>query len=259
MNQNTQIISIVNQKGGCGKTTTTINLSACLSGLNKKVLIIDLDPQGHSSLGFGLDITSLSNSIYDILIDASDGFHNLEEVIVNIDRDLDLAPAEIILSAVEQKLAGVEGRELRLANSLETLTVNYDFIIIDCPPSVGLLTFNALLASNRVIIPVEMSSLSLFGLKEVFKTIDMIKEKLGHQLNSRILATIYDRRTTIAQKILTELHATYNNILYNTVIHQSVKLKEAVSLGVPITKYAPSSMGFKDYYSLAREVVADNN
>ena len=181
-------IAIVNQKGGCGKTTTAINLSAYLALDSRKVLLIDLDPQSHASIGLDIKVEELEKSIYDIF--SASKRRSLDNVVVNIDENLDIAPSQLILSAVEQELAGKVGRESVLLRSIQGMQKNYDYIIVDCPPNLGLLTFNALRACSEVLIPIEMSVFSLQGVARLLEIIEIMKVECGHEIRPKALATI---------------------------------------------------------------------
>lgn len=248
-------IAIVNQKGGCGKTTTAINLSACLAASQKKVLLIDLDPQSHASIGLNIKVEELEKSAYDIFA-ASPGIR-LEDVVVKTDSQFDLVPSQVVLSAVEQELAGRPGRESILLNSIQTLGVAYDYIIIDCPPNLGMLTFNALRASTEALIPIEMSVFSLQGVSRLIKVVDVLKSSYGHAIECKALATMCDTRTLFAAELLSNIRKYFGEKVYATVIHVTVKLREAAGFGMPITAYDQRCRGAVDYRELADEVIAE--
>ncbi len=246
-----RVVAIVNQKGGCGKTTTAINLAACLAAQSRNVLLIDLDPQAHATLGLSVKPEEAERGMYEVLI----GETPLEDVISQVLPNLSLAPSNIALSAIEQFLAGTPERERQLAARIATLADSFDYILIDCPPSVGLLTFNALIACEEAIVPVETSFFSLQGVVKLSETIKLISEKVGHEIVVRILPTKFDRRAGYAKDVLAKIRERFNPITMTTTINLNDKLREAVSLGLPITEYAPDSAGFKDYMALAREVI----
>ncbi len=247
-----RIISIANQKGGCGKTITAINLSASLAKKNRRVLLIDMDPQGHATIGLNISGENLEKSMYEVLSKEA----SLNDIIINVSENLDVAPSNVLLSAIEQKLAGIEGRERRLKDCIENIGEHgYHYIIIDCPPSIGLLTFNALAACSEVIIPIEGSFFSLHGLGKLIETIDIVKQRLGHDISIKALATIFDRRTRLGREVLDEIREHFRENCFNTVIHDTVKLREAASFGKPIAEYCSYCTGNKDYMALADEVI----
>jgi chromosome partitioning protein len=247
-----RVMAIVNQKGGCGKTTTAINLAACLAAQSRNVLLIDLDPQAHATLGLSIKPEEAERGMYEVLI----GEAPLDDVINQILPNLSLAPSNIALSAIEQFLAGTPERERQLAARIASLSERFDYVLIDCPPSVGLLTFNALIACQEAIVPVETSFFSLQGVVKLSETIKLISEKIGHEIAVRILPTKFDRRAGYAKEVLAKIRERFEPITMATTINLNDKLREAVSLGLPITEYAPESAGFKDYMALAREVIA---
>jgi chromosome partitioning protein len=249
-----RIIAIANQKGGCGKTTTAINLSACLARIGKKVLLIDVDPQAHATLGLGIKPGDFDYSLYDILTSFSGDLQAIKESILNISPNLSLIPSEVILSAAEQNLSQAKEREFRLSKAIEPIANDYEFIILDCPPSVGLLTFNALLACNEAIIPIETSFFSLHGLGKLMETISLINRKTGHRIEVNALPTIFDRRTKISEEVMTEIKRCFQEHHFKTIIRVNVKLKEAASYGQPITEYCPKCAGYYDYMNLSNEV-----
>jgi len=246
-------IAIANHKGGCGKTVTAINFSACMAERKKKVLLVDLDPQGHSSLGFNVKPEETEKNMYHVLSETHRDV-TMEDVIIGVGKFLDLAPSGIILSAVEQELAGRPGREDRLLNALAAMPNEYDYIIVDCPPSLGLLTFNALRACREIIVPIETSFFALHGLAKLSETIKLVEDRFGQRKLVQALATIYDRRTRIAKEVLEELRKHFGKDLFKTIIHINVRLKEATGFGQPISQYDRRSSGYHDYTSLAKEV-----
>jgi chromosome partitioning protein len=251
-----RIIAIINQKGGCGKTTTSINLAACLARLGQKTLLVDMDPQGHCGVGLAVPEDQIERTIYDALIEQGDGrVAKLSEVVWQIASDFDLAPANIKLAAFEQIFAGRQGREDRLLRALDTVRQTYDWCVIDCPPGVGLLTFNALRSADEVIVPVETGFFSLHGLAKVMETLEMLKERCNKDLLIRVLPTLYDTRTKLAREVLQELRAKFRDYLMESVVNFNTKLKEAASFGQPITEYDPGSRGYKDFINLARELM----
>jgi chromosome partitioning protein len=246
-------IAIVNQKGGCGKTTTAINLSACLAQKSKKVLLVDLDPQSNASIGLKVKVEDLDRSIYDIFSQS----HDLKDVIITIDQYLHLVPSQLILSAVEQELAGKEGRESVLFRTMNMMKREYDYIIIDCPPSLGLLTFNALRACREALIPIEMSVFSLQGVARLLEVIEVLKTKYNHEIHYKVLATICNARTVFAAEVLENMRKHFSKNMYKTIIHATVRLKESAGYGLPINKYDKRCKGTIDYCQLADEVVSE--
>lgn len=251
-----RIIAIINQKGGCGKTTTGINLAACLARLGQKTLLVDMDPQGHCGVGLAVPEDQIERTIYDCLIEPSDGkVAKLGEIVWQIASDFDLAPSNIKLAAFEQIFAGRQGREDRLLRAIDTVRQTYDWCVIDCPPSVGLLTFNALRACDEVLVPVETGFFSLHGLSKVMETLELLKERVNKDVLIRVLPTLYDTRTKLAREVLQELRAKFRDYLMESTINFNTKLKEAASFGQPITEYDPGSRGYKDFVNLARELM----
>jgi chromosome partitioning protein len=251
-------IAIINQKGGCGKTTTSINLAACLARLGQKTLLVDLDPQGHCGVGLAVPEEQIERTIYDALIEESDGkAAKISEIIWQIASDFDLAPSNIKLSAFEQVFAGREGREDRLAKAIASVKNTYQWCIIDCPPSVGLITFNALKACDEVVVPVETGYFSLHGLAKMMETLELMRERCGRDILIRVLPTLYDTRTKLAREVLSELRAKFRDYLMESTVNFNTKLKEAASFGQPITEYDPGSRGYKDFVNLARELMGN--
>jgi len=247
-------IAVINQKGGCGKTVTAINLSACLAEQSQSVLLIDLDPQGHASLGLGVQPDEIDRNLYHLLSE-----HHPEatwkDIRIGLGPDLDVAPSGLMLAAVEQELSGHPGREDRLLIALARLDREYDYVIVDCPPSLGLLTFNALRACREIIVPVETSFFGLHGLAKLSETIQLVDERFGQRKHVRVLAIIFDRRTRIANEVLAELKTHFGDALYRTVIGINVRLREATGFGQPICQYDRHCAGYRDYAALAEEVL----
>jgi chromosome partitioning protein len=252
-----RIISIANQKGGCGKTTSAINLSACLAHRGRKVLLIDMDPQGHSAIGLNINTSELERTISDALYGSDGAKTVLNDVTIEVDDNFDIAPSNISLSTLEQHLSKVQGRETRLKEAIDNLYQIYDYVIIDCPPSLGLLTFNSLIASTEVIVPIEMSLFSLHGISKLLKIINLVREKTGHEVRTKVIATMYDKRTRISREVLQDIQEHFQDSMFLTVIHTNVALKEAVSFGKSIVDYDQKAAGFRDYMALAKEVIAE--
>src|SRR5437762_7784293 len=224
-------IAIINQKGGCGKTTTSINLAACLARLGHKTLLIDLDPQGHCGVGLAVPEEQIERTVLEAMIEPADGkAAKLSEIVWQIASDFDLAPANIKLAAFEQIFAGRPGREDRLLKALETVKETYEWVIVDCPPSVGLITFNALRACDEVLVPVETGFFSLHGLTKMMETLEVLRERCNNEVQVRVLPTQYDTRTKLGREVLSELRSKFRDYLMHSTINFNTKLKEAASL-----------------------------
>ena len=251
-----KIISIVNQKGGVGKTTTSINLSTILAKKGKKVLMIDADPQGNASSGVGIDREDIELSTYDILINENE----LKDIVkkTNI-KNLNICPSNINLAGAEVELVSVMSREHRLKEKLDVVKDDYDFIIIDCPPSLGLITLNAFTASDSVLIPVQCEYYALEGLGQLLNTISLVKKHLNKDIEIEgALLTMYDIRTNLSNQVVKEVKKYFNDKVYKNVIPRNVKLSEAPSYGMPISVYDPRSKGAKSYEKVVREFLKNN-
>jgi len=252
-----RIIAIVNQKGGCGKTTVSINLASALADAGQRTLLVDMDPQSHCAVGLAVPEEQIEQSVYDVLISKSRNEPiRLTEILWQISDKFELAPANIDLSAFEQQMAGVVEREDCLKDVLGEVKNEYDYVIIDCPPAVGLLTFNALRAATDVIVPVETGYFSLHGLSRQLETLNILCERCEQQVNVRVLASMYDVRTKMAREILAELRSHFSDKMFATTVNFNTKIKEAASFGQPISEYDPASKGRADFRALAEEVVA---
>ncbi len=250
-----QTIAISNHKGGCGKTTTAINLASCLAETNSEVLLVDFDPQGHATLGLKIHPDSLEKTIHHALLNFKEDPTTLSDIITPISPHLSLAPANVSLSGFEQCHAGTEGREIKLRYALQSLGQNFDYVIIDCPPSISLLTFNALMASKGVIMPIDVSFFSLHGISQLFESLELLEKEKNWRVSPMVLPTNVDARTRFAQELLEELHRHFTYILFDSVIPSSVKYREAGGYGCPINEYAPHSKACKSYRDLAEEIV----
>lgn len=251
-----KIISVVNQKGGVGKTTTTVNLSACLEQQGKSVLLIDMDPQGNATSGLGIDTEELDQTIYQVLI----GQAAMEETILQTEfGNLFLSPSDIQLAGAEIELVSMKKREYVLKRAIDSVKNQYDYILIDCPPSLNLMTINALSASNSVLIPVQCEYYALEGLSRLMQTVKSIKKQLNADLEIEgILLTMYDSRTNLSMMVAEEVKKFFPNKVYHTVIPRNVRLSEAPSYGQPIITYDPYSRGAESYLALANEVIGSN-
>ncbi|HPT39817.1 MAG TPA: AAA family ATPase [Candidatus Omnitrophota bacterium] len=247
-----RIITISNQKGGCGKTTTSINLAAALATNNRKVLLIDLDPQAHATSGLNV---KADLSIYNVLSKITNRKCKLEEIIQNLEPNFDIAPSSIVLSTLEQELSGEIGRESRLCDILKNFKNDYDYILIDCPPNLGILTINAIRAAGEIIIPVEASRFSLEGVSQLTSIINLIAERLNHRVEFKILVANFDSRLQHSFTMLEKIKNDYRNKMFSNIIHVNVKLKEAQNAGLNILTFDKYCRGAKDYFSLSREII----
>lgn len=248
-------IAVANQKGGCGKTTTAINLAGAIASLGKRVLIVDLDPQAHATFGLGMLNQPADKSIYSVLTDNPDKRKTVLDCIVNVTQNLDMVPSNILLSTIEQELKDTEGAVSKLYEALSSTKLDYDYVVIDCPPSLGFLTFNALRAADLVIVPVDMGAFSLMGVGKLLGMIELIKINIGHSPTVRSLATLFDRRLKYSQTILDDIKSFFKDQMLETVIRLNVTLKKAVAKGVTVTQFDSKSNGAIDYRGLAQEII----
>lgn len=247
-----RVIAIINQKGGSGKTTTAVNLGAYLARLCKTVLLIDLDPQANSTIHLGLKPHEVEMSIYDIMMDEK----SFSDIILGTGiENLYIAPANINLSGVEIELAGIVGREMFLKDASEEIKNDYDYILIDCPPSLGLLTINALTLAKELIIPVQTEFFALEGMGKLFQTVEVVKKRLNRDLKvTGIVPTMFDTRTNMSREVIEKIKEYFGDKVYKTIIRKNVRLAEASSHGKPIVLYDPHSAGAQDYEALSKEV-----
>ena len=250
----TKIIAIINQKGGVGKSTTAINLSAALGELGRQVLLVDLDPQGNASSGLGIEKNLVKNCVYDVLINDVP----VEQAIIpDVCQGLDVLPATINLAGAEVELVTEMARENRLKDALGRLRGRYDFIFVDCPPSLGLLTVNALVAADKLLIPIQCEFYALEGVTKLLDSMKRVKTRLNPALDIYgVLLTMYDGRTTLSKQVVEEVRSYFGRIVFNSMIPRTVKLSEAPSFGLPITQYDPTGKGAQSYVDLAKEVIA---
>ena len=252
-----RIIAVANQKGGVGKTTTAINLSSCLAEKGKKVLAVDMDPQGNMTSGLGVDKNSVENTIYDLII----GESSIDEVLrKDIMKNLDIIPANIDLSAAEIELIDVEDKEYIVRNVIKDIKDNYDYIIIDCPPSLSMLTINAMTTATSVLVPIQCEYYALEGLSQLIHTVDLVRDRLNPELEIEgVVFTMYDARTNLSLQVVENVKDNLHQNIYKTIIPRNIRLAEAPSYGVPINEYDPKSAGSEGYMRLAEEVINREN
>jgi len=247
-----KIISIANQKGGCGKTTTAINLASTLGANAQKTLLIDLDPQAHATLGLNVDD---QNSLYNCISKLTPHKLKIKDIIKKVNKDFDIVPSNVLVGTLEQELADEIGRELKLMEIINEIKDQYDYILIDCPPSLGFLTVNAIRASDELIIPVETSRFSMQGVDHLMDIANLIRERLNHPVKAKVLITMFDSRLRHSFTMLGKMKEKFTGMLFDTIVHTNVKLKEAAVMGEAVIKYDKYCRGSKDYMSLAREIL----
>lgn len=248
-----RIIVVANQKGGVGKTTTTINLSASLASLGKQVLVVDMDPQGNATSGFGVDKNDIENSVYELLL----GLKSVDEcVLPKVFKNLSLIPSNINLAAAEMELIDIDRREYLLKNALEGISGRYDYIFVDCPPSLSLLTINSLCAADSLIIPVQCEYYALEGLTQLFQTVELVRERLNEKMVIEgLLFTMYDQRTNLSQEVVENVKENVDIYVFKSIIPRNIRLAEAPSYGLPVTMYDRKSAGAEAYMKLAKELI----
>jgi chromosome partitioning protein len=248
-----KVIAIANQKGGVGKTTTAVNLSSCLAYKGKKVLIIDIDPQGNTTSGLGVEKKTIPKSIYDVLINDE----NIENALINtLVENLQICPSNIQLAGAEVELVSIISRETRLKASIEGIRNKYDYILIDCPPSLGLLTVNSLTAADTILVPIQCEYYALEGLSQLMNTVKLVQRHLNPLLDVEgVVLTMFDARTNLSIQVVEEVKKYFKNKVYRSVIPRNVRLSEAPSFGLPIILYDPKSKGAECYLELAEEVI----
>lgn len=251
-----RIIAVANQKGGVGKTTTSINLSSCIAAKGKKVLVIDIDPQGNTTSGFGIEKNELENTVYELIL----GDCTIEDCILKeIFSNISILPSNVNLAAAEIELIGVDKKEFILKNEIDWVRDNYDFILIDCPPSLNLLTVNAMTTADSVLVPIQCEYYALEGLSQLIHTVNLVKERLNPELvMDGVVFTMYDSRTNLSSQVVDNVKDHLKQKIYNTMIPRNIRLAEAPSHGKPINLYDPKSAGAESYMQLAEEVINNN-
>ena len=249
-----KIIAIANQKGGVGKTTTSINLSACLAELGKKVLVIDLDPQGNTTSGLGIDKDELENTVYELMLDEC----SIKESIVDVDglNNLKVIPSNVNLAGAEIELLGINDKEYIRKNAVDYIAEDFDYIMIDCPPSLNMLTVNAMTTADSVLVPIQCEYYALEGISQLMHTIELVQERLNDKLKiNGVVFTMYDGRTNLSNDVVDTVKSNLDTTIYQTIIPRNVRLAEAPSHGLPINLYDGRSAGAESYRNLAKEII----
>lgn len=251
-----RIIAIANQKGGVGKTTTSINLAASMAAKGKKILVIDTDPQGNTTSGFGVDKNDLENTIYELILDEC----SIRDCIIkNVFENVDLIPSNVNLAAAEIELIGVERKEFILKNAVDYVVDNYDYIFIDCPPSLNMLTINSMTTANSILVPIQCEYYALEGLSQLIHTVNLVKERLNPELEMEgVVFTMYDSRTNLSAQVVENVKNNLNQYIFQTMIPRNIRLAEAPSYGMPIAAYDSKSAGAESYNMLADELIKKN-
>ena len=248
-----RIIAIANQKGGVGKTTTAINLAACIAEKGKKVLAIDLDPQGNMTSGLGVDKNDVQNTVYELILDECSINESIENTVVD---NLKIVPSNVDLAAAEVELIGIDDKEYILKTAVDYIKDDYDFIIIDCPPSLNTLTINAMTTADTVLVPIQCEYYALEGLSQLVHTIDLVEERLNPNLKMEgVVFTMYDVRTNLSNQVVENVKANMQTKIYETMIPRNIRLAEAPSYGLPINMYDSKSAGAESYRNLAQEII----
>ena len=254
-----KVIAIANQKGGVGKTTTAINLSSCMAETGKKVLIIDLDPQGNTTSGLGIDKNNVENTVYELMLEEC----SIKEAIKKVDIDgvenLSIIPANVNLAGAEIELLGIKDKEFILKNAVDYIADDYDYIFIDCPPSLNMLTVNAMTTADSVLVPIQCEYYALEGISQLLHPIDLVHSRLNSKLKiNGVVFTMYDGRTNLSNDVVASVKDNLNTKIYKTIIPRNVRLAEAPSHGLPINIYDPKSAGAESYRNLAKEIIENN-